>query len=83
MNGMNQHEKLDIVIEQNVYILGLLENNDKTGQKGAIKRIDDLEVRADIAEVKDKVRMGKATILGGLVGGVFVFVGKIIFKLVF
>lgn len=80
---MNQHQKLDIVIEQNIYILGLLENNDKTGQKGAIKRIDDLEVRADAAEVKDKVRIGKATVLGGVVGGVFVFVGKLIFKLVF
>ena len=80
---MNQHEKLDIVIEQNIYILGLLENNDKTGQKGAIKRIDDLEVRVDAAEVKDKVRMGKATVLGGIVGGVFVFVGKLILKLAF
>ena len=80
---LNQGQKLDLVIEQNIYMLGLLENNDKTGQKGAMKRIDDLEVKVDGMEVKDKVRMGKATILGGVVGGVFVFVGKIILKLVF
>jgi len=79
---MNQHDKLDLVIEQNTYILGLLENNDKTGQKGAIKRIDDLENKVEEIEVKDKVRMGKATVVGGVVGGVFVFVGKMILKLV-
>ena len=80
---MNQHEKLDLVIEQNVYMLGLLENNEKTGQKGAIKRIDDLEVKVDIIEVKDKVRVGKAGVAGFLGGGVFFFIGKLIFKLVF
>ena len=87
---MNQHEKLDLILKQQHgfnteirYVKGLLENNDKTGDKGAIRRIGDLEIRADIAEVKDKVRIGKATILGGLVGGFFVFVGKIILKLVF
>ena len=79
---LNQGQKLDLVIEQKIYILGLLENNDKTEQKGALKRIDDLEVEVEKMLVTDKVRMGKATILGGLVGGAFVFVGKLIFKLV-
>jgi len=80
---MNQHEKLDLVIQQNTYMLGLLENNDKTGQKGAIERLDNLEVKVEKIEVKDKVRIGKATVVGGVVGGVFVFVGKMILKLVF
>ena len=77
---MNQHQKLDLVIEQNVYILGLLENNDKTGQKGIVKRVDDLEVDVDDIKVKDKVRIGKATVLGGFVGGIFVVIGKVILK---
>ena len=84
---MNQHQKLDLILEQQQdfnsemsYVKGLLENNSKTGQRGAIKRIDDLEGRADASEVKDKVRMGKATVIGGFVGGFFVFVGKIILK---
>jgi hypothetical protein len=80
---MNQHEKLDIVIEQNTYILGLLENNEKTGQEGAIKRLGNLEDKVENMETKDKVRVGKATILGGVAGGAFVFVGKMILKLMF
>jgi len=78
---MNQHEKLDLVIEQNVYMLGLLESNDKTGQKGAIERIGDLEVHVGAIEVKDKVRVGKATALGFVGGGVFLFIGKLILKI--
>ena len=78
---MNQHEKLDLVIEQNVYMLGLLESNDKTGQKGAIERIEDLEVHVGAIEVKDKVRVGKATALGFVGGGVFLFIGKLILKI--
>ena len=81
--ALNQHEKLDLVIQQNKYMLGLLENNDKTGQKGAIKRIDDLEGKVEKMETIDKVRVGKATILGGVVGGVVVFIGKVILKLIF
>ena len=81
--ALNQHEKLDLVIQQNKYMLGLLENNDKTGQKGAIKRIDDLEGKVEKMEITDKVRVGKATILGGVVGGVVVFIGKVILKLIF
>jgi len=80
---MNQHEKLDLVIKQNTYMLGLLENNPKTGQKGAIKRIDDLESKVNVIETKDKVRVGKATIFGGVIGGASVFVGKLILKLIF
>ena len=87
---MNQHEKLDLILSDMqdvksdvIYVKGILENNDKTGQKGAVYRLDDLEVRVDKIEVKDKVRMGKATVVGGVVGGVFVFVGKMILKLVF
>ena len=87
---MNQHEKLDLILSDMqdvksdvIYVKGILENNDKTGQKGAVYRLDDLEVRVDKIEVKDKVRVGKAGVLGGVVGGVFVFVGKMILKLVF
>lgn len=80
---MNQHAKLDLVIKQNTYILGLLENNNKTGQKGAIKRLGDLETKVENIETKDKVRVGKATVLGGAIGGAFVFVGKLVLKLVF
>ena len=80
---MNQHEKLDLVIKQNTYMLGILENNDKTGQKGAIYRLDDLEDRVDNIEIKDKVRVGKAGVVGGIVGGIFFFIGKLVFKLIF
>ena len=90
MNQMNQHDKLDLILSdmQEVksdvtYVKSILENNDKTGQKGAIKRLDDLEIKVEKIEVKDKVRMGKATVVGGVVGGVFVFVGKMILKLIF
>ena len=80
---MNQHEKLDLVIEQNVYMLGLLESNNKTGQKGAIERIGDLEAHVGAIEVKDKVRVGKATAFGFVGGGIFLFIGKLILKLIF
>ena len=80
---LNQHEKLDLVIQQNTYMLGLLENNDKTGQKGAIKRIDDLEGKVKVIETKDKVRVGKATAFGFIGGGLFLFIGKIILKFIF
>ena len=87
---MNQHEKLDLILSDMqdvksdvIYVKGILENNDKTGQKGAVYRLDDLEVRVDKIEVKDKVRVGKAGVLGGVVGGVFFFIGKLVFKLIF
>lgn len=84
MNKLNQHEKLDFVINQNTYMLGLLENNYKTGQKGYIQRTNDLEGRVDKMEVNDKVRLGKVSILSGFVGGIIVpgawWVGKLMFK---
>ena len=83
MSQMNQHEKLDFVIKQNTYMLGLLENNDKTGQKGIVQRTDDLEFRVEKMETTDKVRLGKAGMAGGIVVGGFIFVGKLILKLIF
>ena len=86
---MNQHEKLDLILKQQedtnleiIYVKGLLENNSKTGQKGAIKRLEVLEDEVEGIKTKDKVRVGKATIAGGFVGGVVVFIGKIMLKLV-
>jgi len=87
---MNQHDKLDLILSEMqevktdvTYVKGILENNDKTGQKGAIYRLDDLEVRVDKIEIKDRVRVGKAGVVGGVVGGVFFFIGKLLIKLAF
>ena len=87
---MNQHEKLDLILAdmqevklEVIYVKGILENNDKTGQKGAVYRLDDLEVRVDNIEIKDRVRVGKAGVVGGVIGGVFFFIGKLVLKLIF
>jgi len=87
---MNQHEKLDLILKQQngfnpeiKYVKGLLENNSKTGDKGAIRRLGDLEGRVEKIEVVDKVRVGKATIIGGVAGGFVVFVGKFVLKFLF
>ena len=87
---MNQHEKLDLILSDMqevktdvIYVKGILENNDKTGQKGAIYRLDDLEVRVDNIEIKDRVRVGKAGVVGGVIGGVLFFIGKLVLKLIF
>ena len=87
---MNQHEKLDLILSDMqevktdvIYVKGILENNDKTGQKGAIYRLDDLEVRVENIEIKDRVRVGKAGVVGGVIGGVFFFIGKLVLKLIF
>ena len=88
---MNQHEKLDLILSETqdvkadmTYVKGILENNDKTGQKGAVYRLDDLEGRVDKIETKDEVRVGKATLVGGVVGGAIVpglwWVGKLAVK---
>ena len=86
---MTQGQKLDLILKQQegfnteiIYVKGLLENNSKTGQQGAIKRLEIVEGKVEFIETRDKVRIGKATVLGGVVGGVFVFVGKMILKLV-
>jgi len=87
---MNQHEKLDLILAdmqevklEVIYVKGILENNDKTGQKGAVYRLDDLEIRVDNIEIKDRVRVGKAGVVGGVIGGVFFFIGKLVLKLIF
>jgi len=70
---MNQHEKLDLVIQQNTYILGLLENNEKTGRKGIAEQTE-INTK-DILSLKEdkKITAGKigisATILT-VVGGI-------------
>ena len=76
---LKQQEDTNLEI---IYVKGLLENNSKTGQKGAIKRLEVLEDEVEGIKTKDKVRVGKATIAGGFVGGVVVFIGKIMLKLV-
>lgn len=83
---MDENDKLDLLIKQNSYILGLLESNSKTGQKGAIERLSSLENRVDSIEITDKVRLGKVTAYGGaagIAGSLFFFLGKIIFKFLF
>jgi len=91
---MNQHEKLDLVLlevqKANIeitYVKGILENNDKTGQKGVVFRMDDLEHRVIEIETKDSIRVGKATVIGGIFGGAVVpavyWIGKLAIKFIF
>ena len=57
-------------------LLGYLESNRKTNQKGGIERIGDLEKRQDNTESFLKVTVGKV----GLLGVVFLAVGGFVFK---
>jgi hypothetical protein len=65
------------------YVKSLLENNSKTGQKGAMVRLSNLEVDVEEIKVKDKVRIGKAGVIGGVVSAMIFYIGKILFKLAF
>lgn len=80
---MNQNEKLDFVISEITYVRGLLENNPKTGQIGVVKRLDELELSVAEILVKDRIRMGKAGIVGGLITALLLWIGKLVLKLMF
>ena len=58
-------------------LIGYLESNEKTNQKGGIERIGDLETRTDTLESTLKVTFGKASVLGF----VFLFLGSAMFKI--
>ena len=79
---MNQNEKLDFLIGEIQYIKSLLEDNPKTNQKGAINRISDLENTVSNIETKDRVRVGKAGVIGGFVTGGLIFLGKVLLKII-
>ena len=87
---MNQGQKLDLILKQQkeskddiTYVKSLLENNSKTGQKGAMVRLSNLEADVEEIKVKDRVRLGKAGVVGGVVSALFLYIGKIILKLAF
>ena len=56
---MNQNDKLDLILKQQdeskddmTYVKSLLEDNNKTGQKGAMVRLRNIEV--DVEELKGR-----------------------------
>jgi hypothetical protein len=87
---MNQGQKIDKIasdisnIKTDVYdIKAAMHNNPKTGQKGHINRLNDLEHTVDGILTTDKVRMGKVAIAGSSATIAFYYIGKVLFKLLF
>lgn len=87
---MNQGQKIDIIftnvseIKNDVNDMkSLLYNNPKTGRKGIDNRLRDVE--EDVLEIKttDRIRMGKAAVVGGSATIAFYYIGKVLLKLIF
>ena len=80
---MKSDEKIDEVLQQNIYIINLLENNPKTGQKGFINRLLDVEKDVEEIKVKDRVRIGKAGAVGAFATMALYWIGKGLIKIFF
>ncbi len=74
-------DKLDLVLDQNNYMLGLLESNPKTGQMGVVEQSNNNKKRIDDIETNGKIRMGLAVVLG-FIGGNTINIIKLV-KLLF
>jgi len=63
-------------------ILSILENDSAIGKRGLVSRVDVVEEKVSEIEVKDRIRMGKAGIIGGFITAILLWLGKFILKLI-
>jgi hypothetical protein len=58
-------------------ILSILENDEKTGRKGSVQKISDLENEVELLKTKDKITESKTALLGTIGGFLAMFIAWI------
>ena len=78
---MELEKKIDSLMSSNERILSILENDTRINKKGLVSRVDIVESEVSEIKAKDRVRVGKAGLVGGLISVIMIWVGKIILRL--